>query len=106
MCDQQYKPSRNKHEWPAQMEYIILALLPVQMHSSLDKTAIYFLVVMTSLDATQTDDFIRQQSKLLIQMAFLFEYCSFVFIWFLTKHLNIFPVMLQSLQDAFLLPNV
>lgn len=42
------------------MEYIILALfLPVQMHSSLDKTAIYFLVVMTSLDATQTDDFIR-----------------------------------------------
>lgn len=107
MCDQQYKPSRNKHEWPAQMEYIILALfMPVQMHSSLDKTAIYFLVVMTSLDATQTDDFIRQQRKLLLQMAFLFEYCCFVFIWFLTKHLNIFPVTSQSLQDAFLLPNV
>lgn len=63
------------------MEYIILALfLLVQMHSSLDKTAIYFLVVMTSLDATQTDDFIRQQSKLLLQMAFLFEYHCFVFI--------------------------
>lgn len=61
---------------------------------------------MTSLDATQTDDFIRQQSKLILQMIFLLEYCCFVFIWFSNKHLNIFSVMLQSLQDAFLLLNV
>lgn len=98
------KKTPKKLEWPAQMKSALLMLL--QMHSSLDKTAIYFLVVMTSLDATQTDDFIRRQSKLILQMIFLFEYCRFVFIWFSTKHLNIFPVMLQSMQDAFLLLNV
>lgn len=102
----QKNKTKKRLEWPAQMKYVILALLMLlQMHSSLDKSAIYFLVVMTSLDATQTDDFIRRQSKLILQMIFLFEYCCFVFIWFSTKHLNIFPVMLQSLQDAFLLLN-
>jgi len=43
MCDQQNKPHRTPPEWPAQMKYVILALfMPLQMHSSLEKTAIYF----------------------------------------------------------------
>lgn len=84
MCDKQYKPSRNKCEWPAQMEYVILAVYASSyaLLSLLDKSAIYFLVVMTSLDATQADYFIKQQSKLILQMIFLLEYCCFVFIWF------------------------
>lgn len=78
------------------MEYVIFALfMPVQRHSSLDKTAIYFLVVMTSLDATQTDDFIRQQSKLLLQMAFLFEHWCFVFIWFVP---NVWTLKINQLS--------
>lgn len=101
MCDKQYNPSRNKCEWPAQMEYVILAVYASSyaLLAFLDKSAIYFLVVMTYLDATQADYFIRQQSKLILQIIFLLEYCHFVFIWFWTKHLNIFPVTLESLQD-------
>lgn len=84
MCDKQYKPFRNECEGPAQMEYVIFAIYASSdaLHSLLDKSAISFLVVMTSLDATQTDYFIRRQSKLILQMIFLLEHCCFVFIWF------------------------
>ncbi len=55
------------------MEYVILAVYAClcALLSLLDKSAIYFLVVMTSLDATQADYFIRQQSKQILQMIFV-----------------------------------
>ncbi len=58
---------------PAQMEYVILAVYASScaLFSLLDKSAIYFLVVMTSLDGTQADYFIRQQSKQILQMIFV-----------------------------------
>lgn len=72
MCDKHYKPSRNKCILflPAQMEYVILAVYASScaLLSLLDKSAIYVLVVMTSLDATQAVYFIRQQSKLILQI--------------------------------------